>query len=82
MTTPGMSALQVGVCPLCDKPTILELSPEQIDPVKAWLAGGPGKPFVQVAFPDFTPAQREALISGAHDECFDAAFAPQDEDQP
>jgi hypothetical protein len=34
--------------------------------------------YIQNAFPDLTPADREILISGTCDECFHELFPPED----
>lgn len=36
--------------------------------------------FVQNVFPDWTPDQRELLISGTHPACWDAMFPEEDDD--
>jgi hypothetical protein len=53
-------------CPRCHEPSRVA----KLDPfaVNAWQNQGK---FVQDAFPHLTKAQRETLISGYHDECFD-----------
>lgn len=39
-------------------------------PTDGWERWQDGE-YVQVAFPDLTAAEREVLISGTHDECWD-----------
>lgn len=56
-------------CALCGHPSFTS----GIDPGQyaAYTDGA----FVQDAFPHLTPGQRETLVSGSHEACFDAAFA-------
>lgn len=55
-----------SLCPRCHEPSRVA----KLDPfaVNAWQNEGV---FVQDAFPHLTKGQRETLISGYHDECFD-----------
>jgi hypothetical protein len=56
-------------CPLCQKPASVTVDAER---AKAWRAGAG---FVQDIFPDMSAGDREILISGAHDACFEETFA-------
>lgn len=67
-------------CPLCDKPSSVTVDEDRYE---RWLEGRRsrepvGVSGVQVLFPDLSPADREILISGSHDECFNRAFAEED----
>jgi hypothetical protein len=63
-----------AVCMLCEQPCAVDrLDPEKL---AAWQAGG----YVQDLFPERSAAEREALVSGSHAECFGQAFADDDED--
>lgn len=55
-----------SLCPRCHEPSQVR----KLDPfaVNAWQNEGV---FVQDAFPHLTKADRETLMSGYHDECFD-----------
>lgn len=70
-------------CIWCGKRALLEVSTELGERIKAWQKGrkeNPSRtPFIQDALPELSPAQREVLISGTHDECFDKMFPPEDE---
>lgn len=54
-------------CPLCGKESSVEM------PYEAWLQWHSGLS-AQKAWPDGTPGQREVLVSGSHESCFDKAF--------
>lgn len=60
-----------SMCPRCHEGSAVP----KLDPfaVNAWQNKGM---HVQEAFPHLTAAQRETLISGLHDECFELWFAP------
>lgn len=61
------------VCPLCDNMSHVVIPVVAYD---KWLQGAK----IQDAWPESTPGQRETLISGSHESCFDEAFA-EDEDE-
>lgn len=61
-------------CVLCGKPS--RVDGLLADEMALWLMGA----HVQAAFPALSPGQRETLMSGSHEECFDAALAPAEED--
>lgn len=70
-----------GRCPLCGERTELEVaSAELANAINAWRFADERKPFIQDAFPQLTPGQREEILTAMHEKCFDAAFAP-DEDE-
>ena len=48
-------------------------------PLDAYLRWRNGE-LIQHAWPEATPEQREAAISGTHDACFDEMFAEPDDD--
>jgi hypothetical protein len=54
----------------------VQVAVDQLDPAKVarWRAGE----FVQDVFPDMSAAEREALVSGTHANCFEEMF-PEDE---
>ena len=56
------------VCPICKKISSVKI--KDWDAYLRWKAGG----FIQDVFPDMTAGQRETLMSGSHEECFDKAF--------
>lgn len=64
--------LQTPPCIVCWQTAIVEV------PRAAWDTWNSSKPprkaFVQDAFPMLTAADRELLISGMHDQCFDSLF--------
>lgn len=57
-------------CPNCDKSDEIELDE---DAVRAWKRGM----YIQNAFPDMTPGQREQLITGIHEGCWDEYMGPE-----
>lgn len=59
-------------CPFCGKPSSIVVDKERFE---RWQAGE----HVQLVWPELTPGERETLISGAHEACFDRAFAPEPE---
>jgi hypothetical protein len=62
-------------CPRCHRPSEVR----KLDPfaVQAWIGGM----HVQEAFPHRSVSDRETMMSGLHDECFELWFAPQAEDE-
>lgn len=54
-------------CVVCGSTTHLHLDPAAL---AAWQAGR----YVQDAFPTFSAAERELLISGTHPACWDELF--------
>jgi hypothetical protein len=63
-------------CMLCEQPVAVDrLDPEAF---AAWQAGA----YVQDAFPNMSASEREALVSGSHAKCFDAAFPEEDDEEP
>jgi hypothetical protein len=61
-------------CQLCGKPAIVTVPAERFDD---WY-GNTAAPMVQNQFPDLTAADREILLSGTHDECFNKAFSDEE----
>lgn len=61
-------------CPLCGKPSEVEVPAQGL---WEWEHGA----FVQKAFPDLTPGQREQVMNGAHEDCFDQAFREDEDDE-
>lgn len=65
----------VGGCPFCHEPSTLDLDDATAVVVLAWLAmPRMQRPYAQVALPFLSAGEREQLISGAHEACFDAAM--------
>lgn len=59
----------VGIeCPRCHK--VIELPIKEVE----LLAWNPNEQFVQEAFPELTPGQREMLLSGICEECWSILF--------
>ena len=55
-------------CPRCGSTETVTVSEKNY---QAWKTGGM---LIQVAFPNLTNSQRERLITGFCDECWDAIF--------
>ena len=55
-------------CPHCKKITILEMSDQQYDDYVL------GQKYIQDIFPDWTPGQREMLITGICPDCWNKIF--------
>jgi len=66
-------------CMLCGETAEFTVADPTGDIAQAIWDWEHGKGYVQ-DIPDLTPGQREVLVSGAHEECFDAAFGEDDDD--
>jgi hypothetical protein len=66
-------------CPLCRQPSMVENIPEEAFD-SWWRDGKVDGQFIQQALPMLSAGDREVLISGTHDECWDKMFPPDDED--
>jgi hypothetical protein len=67
--------VNTGACMLCGKQGTLDL--DEVLAIRAiqWRRlPTMRRPFVQNALPELTPGQREQLMNGSHEACFDAAF--------
>lgn len=69
-----MALLDCGVCPLCGERAMLLLPDDQAQAAAVWNSNGRPN-LVQQAFPKWTAGQRETLLTGTHEVCFDEAFA-------
>lgn len=67
MNKPGVTTIE-RTCMSCKKIIILEVPSEE------WREYVEGKKLVQNAIPSLTPGQREVLISGICEPCFDKLF--------
>lgn len=66
-----------GTCLLCGKHSAMDVAPEMAQRIYLWRNDLlPG--MVQEVFAELTPGQREQLINGSHEACFDAAFPEED----
>lgn len=59
-------------CPFCQQDHTVEVDPHGY---ALWKRGA----FIQNALPELTPAQREILISGVDDACWQRAFPPEED---
>lgn len=68
-----MIVFETGICPLCQRRSELVVEPDQAQRIYAWRSGFlPGS--IQELLPDMSPAEREQLMNGTHEACFDRAF--------
>jgi hypothetical protein len=75
-----MVTVMTGHCPLCGKPSALEVEPLLVSGVVAWLSMPSNtRPFVQTAFPNLSAGDREQLVTGCHEACFDETFGGDEE---
>lgn len=68
----SLITIRTPSCPVCVDSSILAVDREKYD---RWRAGE----HIQHVWPDWTPGQRELLISGTHSDCWVQLFGP-DED--
>jgi hypothetical protein len=66
-------------CFCCGKFATVELSDEQHEQYRKWVASGE-RDFVQDALPSWSAGMRELLITGTHEECWGRMFA-EDKDE-
>lgn len=64
--------IETQPCMVCDKTSYLEVEEESII---LWQNGA----LIQDVFPDLTPSQRELLLTGTHDVCWDLLFKEEDD---
>lgn len=65
--------VRTAVCVVCGRNSELEV------PLEGWEKFSKGA-YVQDAFPELTPAEREMLINGTHPDCFDILAPPEDDE--
>jgi hypothetical protein len=67
---------------LCGQPGSLEIEDEEVAKAAIAWSRKPAmlRPFIQNALPELTPGQREQMLSGSHEACFDKAFPPEEEE--
>lgn len=67
-TTDGLPLVEVTMqCPYCGQPAMVSAPAEGF---AEWQAGRS----IQSALPELTAGQREILLSGSHEACFDKMF--------
>ncbi len=73
MTTQDTTATVVtNPCPVCGERSTVEVP---LDGYIRWQGEGA---LIQDAFPDFTPDEREVLITGYHPACWDDIFGEEE----
>lgn len=66
----------VGIeCPHCHNVIELPITEKEL------LAWDPNKTFIQDQFPQLTPGQREMLLSGLCEECWNKLFLPEEDEE-
>lgn len=63
-----------GICPRCS--TGWEVTVDEVN----YQSFKEGDMLAQLAFPELTPAERELLITGFCDDCWNDIFPPEDEE--
>lgn len=66
-------AVTTKPCVICERKSVITMPAEAL---RRWQAGE----FIQVAWPDSTPDERELLMTGTHPDCWDALI-PEDEEE-
>lgn len=70
----GLVTVITHNCPGCLHPgRVRDVSREALN---AWLEGA----HIQDVMPELSPGDRELLISGMHDKCWDEMFPPDEDD--
>lgn len=67
-----MPVIITRACQLCGKPSEVTVTDEEYD---RYIS----ERFIQDALPDWSPDQREMLISGTHPECWARMFPEEDQ---
>jgi hypothetical protein len=75
-----MGKVNTGTCPFCSKVNIIDVPDILVDKAVAFVADRYKFGFVQDEFPTLSDGQREALVTHAHEACFDEAFPEEDDD--
>ena len=64
--------VKVGrVCAFCDQLNTITLPGPAIHGIRRWQRG---EASIQIALPTLTPSEREVILSGSHDACWDRAY--------
>jgi hypothetical protein len=64
-----------SMCTFCEQPS--EVKGIDIEEYNDWISGQ----LIQVALPKLSEADREILVSGTHNECWQKAFPPEDDEE-
>jgi hypothetical protein len=77
-----MATVDTGICALCDKPGSLEVTEDQLNRVLIWrkYRNVKGGVMIQQILSDLSAGDREQIMSGSHEACFDEAFPEDDEE--
>jgi hypothetical protein len=78
---PAPVLLNCGSCPFCGEDAILTLKDtDEYDAIAAWSAmPAANRPYIQDAFPRFSPGVRETILTGTHEKCWDEMFGGDEE---
>lgn len=72
-----MVTVQTGTCMWCQKPSSLTMTEEQLARYESTKRNGGT---IQDALPEMSAGDREMLITGTHEACFDSIFADEEDE--
>jgi hypothetical protein len=64
----GLALRLTFICPFCRGESQVTVAENK------WRSWSQGKGYVQDVFPELSAGERETLINGSHEACFDKAF--------
>jgi hypothetical protein len=67
--------IRTGTCELCGEDSSVQVPDEIKYKVQAYLLDRSAFGFIQDEFPMLSASQRELMITGTHDECWQRIFA-------
>lgn len=73
----GMITVQTGTCMWCQKPSSLEMTEEQFARYERMRHTGG---HIQDVLPEMSAGDREMLITGTHEACFDSIFGGEEDE--
>lgn len=73
-----MARIVAPKCHVCGKSAVVEVTENQFWTYTHQAELGV---HIQTIFPDWTPDERELLITGTHAECWEKIFGSQDDDE-
>lgn len=73
----GRVEVETGICPFCQRRSSMVVSPETAQRITTWQHTGG---LIQAAMPELSAGEREQLLNGSHETCFDKAFEDDEEE--
>lgn len=74
-----MSKMLTGKCIICHTDIVLDLPQDLRDKAAQWLHSylndRSSTELIQVALPELSPGERDALLIPVHESCFDSQFS-------